>query len=91
MSLIFKALKKLKDQPAGVVDQAQPSKKERYIYSFRKIILSPLLVSVLVLLLVVIGFGLFYAVDNMQQQPAKPPQARAPAKRAGDRPTTTNG
>jgi len=85
MSLIFKALKKLKDQPAAVVSQDQPAKKERYIYSFRKIILSPLLVTALALLLVVIGFGLFYTVGYIQQQPVPPPlPAKLPPHRVAE-------
>jgi len=96
MSLIFKALKKLKDQPVGVVNQDQPPKKERYVYSFRKIILSPLLVGTLVLLLVVLGLGLFFAVDNMQPQPAKPNvaaknQPRQIAKDSGPEEQTADG
>jgi hypothetical protein len=92
MSLIFKALKKLKDQtPADHQDQSP--KKERYVYSFRKLMLSPMLVTAVVLLLVVVGFTFFYftkpTADRVTPPPIrKPPQAMVPAS---DSPPASGG
>jgi len=72
MSLIFKALKKIKEQPAAH-HQDQSAKKERYVYSFRKLVFSPLLFAVSVLMLVVVGIGLFYATNHINQQALKAP------------------
>ena len=91
MSLIFKALKKLKEQPDA--DNQDPSpQKERYVYSFRKLMLSPVLIAALLGVLVVVGFGFYYVNLPVGKPPAKliatkaisPSSASVPDKTTSD-------
>ena len=72
MSVIFKSLKKMKDEESGDADGLDRFERRSDVYTFKKIFFSPVVLIVIALIGAIGYLGVIYGMTVLEETPSKP-------------------